>query len=325
MQYRKLGENGPEVSTLGLGTMGMSPGLYGEVDDDESIATINHALDLGITLIDTANIYGEGHNERLVGRAIAGRRDEVVLATKFGIVAGEGGNLAANGRPEYVREQIDGSLERIGVDHVDLYYLHRVDREIPIEETVGAMAELVEAGKVRHIGISEAGAETIRRAHAVHPIAAIQTEYSLWARDPEHRIFSTLEELGIGFVPYMPLGAGFLTGRIRSFEDLGPDDFRRNLPRFQPGNFEKNVGLADRVREISDSRGATPAQVALAWVLSKGEMVVPIFGTRRARNVESNARAVDLDLTGSEVRELEALANQAAGERDPEFVRGLNE
>lgn len=325
MEYRTLGVNGPKVSALGLGTMGMSPGLYGEVDDDESVATINRALDLGITLIDTANIYGAGHNERLVGRAIAGRREEVVLATKFGIVPGEGGNLAANGRPEYVREQIEGSLERIGVDHVDLYYLHRVDRETPIEETVGAMAELVQAGKVGHIGISEAGEETIRRAHAVHPVAAIQTEYSLWTRDPEHRVFPTLEELGIGFVPYMPLGAGFLTGRIRSFEDLGPDDFRRNLPRYQPGNIEKNVELADRVKEISETRGATPAQVALAWVLSKGEMVVPIFGTRRSRNVESNAQAVDLELTEDEVRELETLADHAAGERDPEFVRGLNE
>ena len=325
MKYRKLGNKGPEVSALGLGTMGMSPGLYGEVDDDESVATIQHALDLGVTLIDTANIYGEGHNERLVGRAIAGRREEVTLATKFGIVPGEGGNLAANGRPEYVREQIDESLGRLGVDHVDLYYLHRVDTDTPIEETVGAMGELVEAGKVKHIGISEAGVETIRRAHAVHPIAAIQSEYSLWTRDPEQRIFPTLEELGIGFVPYMPLGAGFLTGRIRSFEDLGPDDFRRSLPRFQPGNIEKNVELADRVKEISNSKGATPAQVALAWVLSKGEMVVPIFGTRRAHNVESNAQAVDLELSEDEVRELEALADGAAGERDPEFVRGLNQ
>jgi aryl-alcohol dehydrogenase-like predicted oxidoreductase len=208
---------------------------------------------------------------------------------------------------------------------VDLYYLHRVDADTPIEETVGAMAELVEAGKVNHIGISEAGVDTIRRAHAVHPIAAIQSEYSLWTRDPEQRIFPTLEELGIGFVPYMPLGAGFLTGTIRSFEDLGPDDFRRSLPRFQPGNIEKNVELADRVKEISNSKGATPAQVALAWVLSKGQMVVPVFGTRRAQNVESNAQAVDLELSEDEVRELEALADRAAGERDPEFVRGLNQ
>ena len=325
MEYRKLGDKGPEVSALGLGTMGMSPGLYGEVDDDESIATIQHALDLGVTLIDTANIYGEGHNERLVGRAIACWRDEVALATKFGIVPGEGGDLAANGRPEYVHEQIDGSLRRLSVDNVDLYYLHRIDADTPIEETVGAMAELVEAGKVKHIGISEAGVETIRRAHAVHPIAAIQSEYSLWTRDPEQRIFPTLEELGIGFVPYMPLGAGFLTGKIRSFKDLGPDDFRRSLPRFQPGNIEKNVELADRVKEISNSKGATPAQVALAWVRLKGEMVVPIFGTRRAQNVESNAQAVDLELSADEVRELEALADRAAGERDPEFVRGLNQ
>src|SRR5918998_4412723 len=203
MQHRQLGEHGPTVSALGLGTMGMSAGIYGEVDDEESVATIHHALDLGVTLVDTANIYGEGHNERLVGRAIAGRRDEVTLATKFGIVPGEGGNLAANGRPEHVREQINGSLRRLGVDHVDLYYLHRVDADTPIEETVGAMGELVEAGKVKHIGLSEAGVETIRRAHEVHPIAAIQSEYSLWTRDPEQRIFPTLEELGIGFVPYM--------------------------------------------------------------------------------------------------------------------------
>ena len=325
MEYRKLGTNGPEVSALGLGTMGMSPGLYGEVDDEESVATINRALDLGITLIDTANVYGAGHNEELVGRAVRGRRDEVVLATKFGIVTDEGGNMAADGRPEYVREQIDGSLKRLGVDHVDLYYLHRVDKDTPIEETIGAMAELVSEGKVRFLGISEPSAETVRRAHAVHPISAIQTEYSLWSRDPEGRVFPTLEELGIGFVPYMPLGAGFLTGRIRSFEDLGPDDFRRSLPRYQPGNIEKNVELADRVKEIADARGATPAQVALAWVLGKGEMVVPIFGTRRAANVESNAEAADLDLTEDEVRELEALAARAAGEREPEFLRGLNQ
>jgi aryl-alcohol dehydrogenase-like predicted oxidoreductase len=229
------------------------------------------------------------------------------------------------GHRSYVREQIDESLGRLGVDHVDLYYLHRVDAGTPIEETVGAMAELVEAGKVKHTGLSEAGVETIRRAHAVHPIATIQSEYSLWTRDPEQRIFPSLEELGIGFVPYMPLGAGFLTGRIRSFEDLGPEDFRRSLPRYQPGNIEKNVELADRVKEISDSKGATPAQVALAWVLSKGEMVVPIFGTRRAQNVESNAQAVDLELSEDEVWELEALADRVAGERDPEFVRGLNQ
>ena len=291
MEYRKLGENGPEVSALGLGTMGLSPGLYGEVDDEESIGTINHAIDVGINFIDTANVYGGGSNEELVGRAIRDRRDEVVLATKFGIVSDENGNMAANGRPEYVREQLEGSLARLGFDHVDLYYIHRVDQSTPIEETIGAMAELVSEGKVRYLGISEAGEETIRRAHATHPVTAIQSEYSLWTRDPEQKIFPTLEELGIGFVPYMPLGAGFLIGRIRSFEDLSEDDFRRNLPRYQPGNIEKNVELADRVGEIADSKGATPAQVALAWFLSKGESIIPIFGTRRAANVESNAQA----------------------------------
>ena len=325
MQHRQLGEHGPTVSALGLGTMGMSAGIYGEVDDEESIATIHHALDLGITLIDTANIYGEGHNERLVGRAISERRDEVVLATKFGIVPGEGGNLAADGRPEYAREQLDGSLSRLGVDHIDLYYVHRIDTSVPIEETVGALAEQVEAGKIRYIGLSEASAETIRQAHAVHPISAIQTEYSLWSRDPEAEVLPTLEELGIGFVPYMPLGAGFLTGGIRSFDDLAEDDFRRNLPRFQPGVIEQNVEVADRIREIAAARGATGAQVALAWVLSRGEMIVPIFGTRRAPNVEANVAAVGLALTGEEIAELDALSSRASGERAPTFVRNLNQ
>jgi aryl-alcohol dehydrogenase-like predicted oxidoreductase len=325
VKRRKLGENGPEVSALGLGTMGMSPGIYGEVDDEESINTINRALDLGIDFVDTANVYGAGHNERLVGHAIGGHRDEVVLATKFGIITDAQGNMAADGRPEYVREQLEGSLERLGFDHVDLYYVHRVDRSTPIEETIGAMAELVSEGKVRYLGISEAGEETIRRAHAVHPISAIQTEYSIWSRDPERKIFPTLKELGIGFVPYLPLGAGFLTGRIRRFEDLAEDDFRRNLPRYQPPNIEKNVELADRVREIAAAKGATAAQVALAWVLGKGETIVPIFGTRRAAAVEENAGAVELELTPDEVRKLDALADRAAGERDPEFVRGLNQ
>lgn len=325
MRYRKLGENGPEVSALGLGTMGMSRGLYGEVDDEESAATINRALDLGITLIDTANVYGGGHNERLVGRAIARRRDEVVLATKFGIVTDEHGNMAANGRPEYVREQIDGSLRRLGVDHVDLYFYHRVDRDTPIEDTVGAMAELVGAGKVRYLGLSEASVQTIRRAQAIHSISAIQTEYSLWSREPEREVLPTLRGLGIGFVAYMPLGAGFLTGGIRRFEDLAEDDFRRNLPRYQPANIEKNVVLADKVGEMADSRDATPAQVALAWVLSRNETVVPIFGTRRAANVESNAASVDLELAPDEIEALNALADQAAGEREPEFLKDLNQ
>ena len=265
MEYRRLGENGPEVSALGLGTMGMSPGIYGEVDDEESIKTINHAVDLGVNFFDTANVYGNGTNEELVSRAIGGRRDEVVLATKFGVVTGEDGNVAANGRPDYVREQIEGSLQRLGTDHVDLYYYHRVDGSTPIEDTVGAMAELVTEGKVRFLGISEASEETIRRAHAVHPISAIQTEYSLWSREPESKIFPVLEELGIGFVPYMPLGSGFLTGKIRSFEDLAEDDFRRSLPRYQPGNIEKNVELADRVGEIAglEERRTRPGRPGL--------------------------------------------------------------
>ena len=325
MEYRRLGENGPEVSALGLGTMGMSPGLYGEVDDDQSIATIEHALDIGINFIDTANIYGGGENERLVGRSIRNRREEVVLATKFGVVTDESGNMAADGRPEYAREQLEGSLERLGLDHVDLYYVHRVDEDTPIEETIGALSELVGEGKARYIGLSEADAETIRQAHAVHPIAAIQTEYSLWSRDPEQQIFPTLEELGIGFVPYMPLGAGFLTGKIRSFEDLGEDDFRKSLPRYQPGNIEKNVELADRVGEIANTKNAEPAQVALAWILSKGENIAPIFGTRHAANVKSNVGAVDLELTADELEELDALADRAAGDRTPEFLRGLNQ
>jgi aryl-alcohol dehydrogenase-like predicted oxidoreductase len=325
MQHRQLGEHGLTVSAVGLGTMGMSPGLYGEVDDEESIATLHHALDFGITLIDTANIYGEGHNERLVGRAISGRRDEVILATKFGIVPGEGGNLAADGRPEYAREQLDGSLSRLGVDYVDLYYVHRIDTSVPIEETVGALAEQVEAGKIRYIGLSEVGAETIRRAHAVHPISAVQTEYSLWSRDPEAEVLPTLEELGIGFVPYMPLGAGFLTGGIRRFDDLAEDDFRRNLPRFQPGVIEQNVEVADRIQKIAAARGATGAQVALAWVLSRGEMLVPIFGTRRAANVEANVAAVGFELTAEEIAELDTLSSRASGERAPTFVRNLNQ
>jgi aryl-alcohol dehydrogenase-like predicted oxidoreductase len=249
----------------------------------------------------------------------------VVLATKFGIVPGEGGNLAADGRPEYAREQLDSSLSRLGVDHVDLYYVHRIDTSVPIEETVGALAEQVEAGKIQYIGLSEASAETIRQAHAVHPISAIQTEYSLWSRDPEAEVLPTLEELEIGFVPYMPLGAGFLTGGIRSFDDLAEDDFRRNLPRFQPGVIEQNVEVADRIREIAAARGATGAQVALAWVLSRGEMIVPIFGTRRAPNVEANVAAVGLALTGEEIAELDALSSRASGERAPTFVRNLNQ
>ena len=281
LPHRTLGPGRLSVSAEGLGCMGMSD-FYAGRDDDESIATIHRALDLGVDFLDTADIYGPYTNERLVGRAIAGRREEVVLATKFGNVRGEDGAwLGVNGRPDYVKRACDASLQRLGVDHIDLYYQHRVDRETPIEETVGAMAELVEAGKVRHLGLSEASPETIRRAHAVHPIAALQSEYSLWTRDPEDEVLPTTRELGIGFVAYSPLGRGFLSGRIRSVDDLDPDDFRRSNPRFQGENFGRNLELVERVREIADEKGVTPSQLALAWVLRQGEDIVPIPGTKR--------------------------------------------
>jgi len=322
MQQRNLGSL--VVPALGLGTMGMSPAVYGAVDDAESIATIRHALDVGVTHIDTANIYGAGHNEELVGEAIAGRRDEVVLATKFGIVPGADGNLAADNSPAYMRQELEGSLRRLGVDHVDLYYVHRVDPDGEVEEIMGALAEQVQAGTIRHIGLSEADAQTIRRAHAVHPLAAVQSEYSLWSRGAEADVLPTLAELGIGFVPYMPLGAGFLTGAIRAFEDLDDDDFRRNLPRFQPGTIERNVAVADAVREIAARRGAEPAQVALAWVLSRADFVVPIFGTRRAANLDQNLGALDVALDADELAQLDALSAQVEGSRLPSFLEGLS-
>jgi aryl-alcohol dehydrogenase-like predicted oxidoreductase len=322
MQQRHLGSLA--VSALGLGTMGMSPSVYGAVDDAESESTIRHALDAGVTHVDTANIYGAGHNEQLVGRAIAGRRDEVVLATKFGIVPGEDGNLAADNSPAYMRQELEGSLRRLGVDHVDLYYVHRVDPNGEIEEIVGALAEQVQAGTIRHIGLSEADAPTIRRAHAVHPLAAVQSEYSLWSRGAEREVLPALAELGVGFVPYMPLGAGFLTGAIRRFEDLDEDDFRRNLPRFQPGTIEANVAVADRVREIAQARGAEPAQVALAWVLSRADFVAPIFGTRRAANLDANAGALDVELSADELAQLDALSTRVQGSRLPSFLEGLS-
>ncbi len=319
MRQRRLGGHGLVVSSLGLGCMGMSE-FYGALDDAESVATIHRALDLGITLLDTADVYGPHANERLVGRAIAGQRDAIVLATKFGIMRGpDPKSRGVNGRPEYVRASCDASLQRLGVDHIDLYYQHRVDPNVPIEETVGAMADLVGQGKVRYLGLSEAAPATIRRAHAVHPISALQTEYSLWSREPEAEILPTCRELGIGFVAYSPLGRGFLTGRFRRFEDLPPDDYRRTVPRFQGENFEKNLGLVKRVEEIAREKGCTPAQLALAWLLAQGEDIVPIPGTKQRRRLEENAASTNVTLTAAELRRIAAVAPQgvAAGERYP--------
>ncbi|MDE3026468.1 MAG: aldo/keto reductase [Acidobacteriota bacterium] len=315
MQTRTLGQ-GLVVSAEGLGCMGMSA-WYGETDEQESIATIHRAIELGITFLDTADVYGQdfGGNERLVGRAIAGRRDEVVLATKFGNAARSGrSDRGIDGRPEYVRASIDESLRRLGVDHVDLYYQHRVDRDTPIEETVGAMAEAVAAGKVRHLGLSEASAATIRRAHAVHPIAALQSEYSLWSREPEGEILETLRELGIGLVAYSPLGRGFLAGRFSSTDELADDDFRKRHPRFTGDNVERNRALAERVQAVAEAKGVTPAQISLAWVLSRGADVVPIPGTKRRTYLEQNAAALDVALTEDELEQLDGIG-EAAGDR----------
>jgi aryl-alcohol dehydrogenase-like predicted oxidoreductase len=321
MQKRRLGNEGLEVSAQGLGCMGMSE-FYGSADEGEAIATIQRALDLGVTFLDTADMYGPFTNEKLVGRAIAGRRDEVVLATKFGNQRGEDGSfLGINGRPDYVRAACDASLRRLGVDHIDLYYQHRVDKTVPIEETVGAMAELVEQGKVRHLGLSEASPETIRRAHAVHPISALQTEYSLWTRDPEDAVLPTVRELGIGFVAYSPLGRGFLSGAITKPDDLAEDDFRRRNPRFQGANFDKNLELVERVREIAAERDVTPGQLALAWLLHRGEDVVPIPGTKRREYLEENAAASEIELSAEELERIDAAApaGGTAGDRYPDM------
>jgi len=318
METRGLGSRGLEVSAVGLGCMGMSE-FYGATDEDEAVATIHRALELGVTLIDTADIYGPFTNERLVGRAIAGRRDEVVLATKFGNVRREDGSwVGIDGRPDYVHSACDASLKRLGVEHIDLYYQHRVDKKVPIEETVGAMAELVQAGKVRHIGLSEASPETIRRAHAVHPITALQTEYSLWSRDPEERLLPTVRELGIGFVAYAPIGRGFLSGRFRSPDDVSDEgDFRSRHPRFQGDNFRRNRELVVRLEALAAEKGVTPAQLALAWVLHQGNDIVPIPGTKHRTYLQENVAAVEIELSEEDLARIDEAAPRGvtAGDR----------
>jgi aryl-alcohol dehydrogenase-like predicted oxidoreductase len=319
MKTRKLGNQGLEVSELGLGCMGMSE-FYGSSNDDEAIATIHHALDLGVNFLDTADMYGPFTNEKLVGRAIKDRRDRVILATKFGNVrSADGGWLGISGKPEYVQQACDASLQRLGVDVIDLYYQHRVDLTVPIEETVGAMAELVKQGKVRYLGLSEAAPATIRRAYAIHPIAALQTEYSLWSRDPEDEILPTLQELGIGFVPYSPLGRGFLTGAITTPDDFAADDFRRRSPRFQGENFAKNLQVVEQVKAIAAEKGVTTGQLALAWLLAQGDYIVPIPGTKRRSYLEENVGATNVTLTAEDLSRINAVAPQgiAAGDRYP--------
>jgi aryl-alcohol dehydrogenase-like predicted oxidoreductase len=325
MQFRKLGRDGPSVAAIGLGCMGMSD-FYAGRDEQESLATIHRALDLGITLLDTADMYGPHTNELLVGRAIQGRREQVFLATKFGILRDpdDPSVRGISGSPDYVRRSIDGSLRRLGVETIDLYYQHRVDPTVPIEETVGAMAELVRVGKVRHIGLSEASPATIRRAHKVHPITALQSEYSLWSREPEGGALETCRELGIGFVPYSPLGRGFLTGTIQKPEDFAADDYRRSSPRFQGENFAKNLALVDRVRDLAADLHCTPAQLALAWVLAQGDDIVPIPGTKRRAFLDENIGALEVHLSASEIATLERVfaPNAAAGERYPALGMG---
>jgi aryl-alcohol dehydrogenase-like predicted oxidoreductase len=314
MEQRELGREGLTVSPEGLGCMGMSE-FYGASDDAQSLATIRRAIDLGVTFLDTSDLYGRGANEELVGRAIAGRRDEAVLATKFGIRRGDDPrDRAIDGSPGYVHQAADASLRRLGIDHIDLYYQHRVDTRVPIEETVGAMGELVEQGKVRFLGLSEAAPETLRRAQGVHPISALQTELSLWARQPQEEILPTCRELGIGFVAYAPLGRGFLTGRFRSADDLGEEDFRAHDPRFGAENIEHNLAIVERLEDIARAKGATPGQLALAWVLHQGDDIVPIPGTRRPARVEENAAALEIELSADDLAALDEL-EPAAGDR----------
>jgi len=323
MQHRTLGRNGLSVSALGLGCMGMSD-FYAGRDDAESLATIDRYLDLGGNFLDTADMYGPFTNEQLVGKAIKGRRDKLVIATKFGIVR-DPNNPAVrgvNGKPDYVRQSCEGSLKRLGVDHIDLYYQHRVDPNTPIEETVGAMAKLVKEGKVRHLGLSEASARTIERACAVHPITALQSEYSLWTRDPEDGILEACRRLGVGFVPYSPLGRGFLTGQIKSPADLAEDDYRRHSPRFQGENFDRNLKLVAEVQRLAKQKGCTPAQLALAWVLSQGNDIVPIPGTKRRKYLEENLAALDVQLSAEDLKQIDNVApkNVAAGDRYPSHM-----
>lgn len=321
MKTRKLGQGVLQVSEIGLGCMGMSD-FYGPVDEERNLATLDRALELGVNFLDTADMYGPFTNEKLVGRAIRRHgRDDIILATKFAIMrADDGSVLGISGKPDYVKQACDASLQRLGVDHIDLYYQHRVDPEVPIEDTVGAMAELVEAGKVRFIGLSEAAPATIRRAHAVHPIAALQTEYSLWSREPEDEILATTRDLGIGFVAYSPLGRGFLAGRFRKFEDLPEGDWRRTNPRFQGDNFDKNLDLVERIQAMASTKGVSAAQLALAWVLAQGDDIVPIPGTTRPANLEANVAAVDINLSEDELVKIDEVAPKgaAAGLRYPE-------
>ena len=325
MEFRVLGRNGPEVSAIGLGCMAMSE-FYGPHDDEQSVNTIRRALDLGVNFLDTADVYGRGHNEELVGRAIRGRRNRVILASKFGIVrSADPEARGVSGHPKYVKACCDASLKRLAVDTIDVYYQHRVDPQVPIEDTVGAMAELVQAGKVRFLGLSEAGAETLRRAAAVHPITALQSEYSLWTRDVEQEILKTCRELGVGFVAYSPLGRGFLAGQVRRLEDLAENDWRRFNPRFARENFSRNLALVQQLEEFAAGKGCTSAQVALAWLLARGKDIIPIPGTRRIQRLEENIRALEVQLTPDDMQRLDELfpPGAAAGTRYPEAMMAL--